>query len=181
MQIQAEAQVQSSRGRSQEAPQLWYRCCWAPGPLVAKEHLHLPVSRKTVPHPSRPAPLVGNLKRRCKWKRQRSSSRGETEMVGFQKEGFLKNSTSQGRDQLPVQVAGKAQHRHKSQMFFSEQKLKKYLWCLWSLSISKALLCSWPLSWSSIPTVESVVQFSMYLNQITSTILYMSNNLKDCH
>lgn len=47
-------------------------------------------------------------------------------MVGFQKEGFLKSSTSQGRDQLPVQVAGKAQHRHKSQMFFSEQKLKKY-------------------------------------------------------
>ncbi|KAK2511811.1 hypothetical protein Q9233_016689 [Columba guinea] len=26
-------------------------------------------------------------------------------MVGFQKEGFLKSSTSQGRDQLPVQVA----------------------------------------------------------------------------
>lgn len=48
-------------------------------------------------------------------------------MVGFQKEGFLKSSTSQGRDQLPVQVAGKAQHRHKSQMFFSERKLKEIL------------------------------------------------------
>lgn len=34
MQIQAEAQVQSSRGRSQEAPQLCYRCCWAPGHLL---------------------------------------------------------------------------------------------------------------------------------------------------
>ena len=140
MQIQAEAHVQSSRGRSQEAPQLWYRCCWAPGPLVAKEHLHLPVSRKTVPHPSRPALLVGNLKRKCKWKRQRSSSRGETEMVGFQKEGFLKNSTSQGRDQLPVQVAGKAQHRHKSQMFFSEQKLRNIS------DVSKACLYPKPCS-----------------------------------
>lgn len=44
------------------------------------------------------------------------------------------------------------------------------------MSISKTLLCSWPLSWSSIPTAESTVQFSVYLNQIIATILTMSNN-----
>lgn len=44
------------------------------------------------------------------------------------------------------------------------------------MSISKTLLCSWPLSWSSIPTAESTVQFSVYLNQMIVTILTMSNN-----
>lgn len=74
-------------------------------------------------------------------------------MVGFQKEGFLKSSTSQGRDQLPVQVAGKAQHRHKSQMFFSDQKLKKYFWCLKFVYIQSpalflaSVLVLYPCSW----------------------------------
>lgn len=44
------------------------------------------------------------------------------------------------------------------------------------MSISKALLCSWPLSQSSVPAAGSTVQFSVYLNPVIATIQNMSNN-----
>lgn len=106
--------MQSNKLGLQDNPQVYYYgCCIASCIYCTQRTFRVSRSKKIKPTSTVLMFIWGE---REEYIRKRKRSIAMKNLVGSQKEG-LERSTSQGRDQLPIQVAGKTQDGHKSLLF----------------------------------------------------------------